>query len=156
MRSQPPLAKASASNRSDVLIAASHTREDRHSRNPPCEIILSTAFDPKYGTGACRLIRRCSAEAMVGCQRQNQASAFGEAIEPAFCWLRTTGIDVDDIRLVECDRRTVTLEDRDGWMRRKIDCGPGGQFGVVLNANDSPRAPGEMRENSGVVGSACA
>src|SRR6516162_2042827 len=76
--------------------------EDGDGRNPSCEEFLRAALDPKHRSapfdGKRRIVIR---KALIRRQRQDQAAAFLEPVEPRVDRPGRAGVDVDDIARVE-------------------------------------------------------
>ena len=114
------------------LVAASGAGKDRNRRNPARDIILTAPLDSKHRAGTREPFRRHGAKALVRRHRQDQASAIGEAVEPAFGRPRAAGIDVNDIGFIERNQRAFAFDDFDIGVAREIGFGARGEFGFLF------------------------
>src|SRR5207302_3277912 len=93
------------------LIAHAFARKDRDGRDALGRILVAVPRDAKDCPAAFERYSRVASEALVRGQRENEPTAFGEAIEPGIGRPGGAGVDQDDVGRLERDLRAVALND---------------------------------------------
>ena len=87
-------------------------------------------------------------------ERQDQAAALLQPVQPGRRRPRRAGIDVDHVRRIEGTERAVALDDLDIGPACEIRLGARREIGIELDAGDAAPRPDHVRHERGVVADA--
>ena len=120
------------------LVTAAGAGEYRNWRNPLGKIVRSSSLNSEHCAGTRHALRRNAAKSLIRRHRHDQAAAIGKAIEPACCWPRAAGIDIDDIGGIERHLCAVAFNHRDIRIGRQAGSGARGEASIIFDSGYPP------------------